>query len=529
MRFCTVVARNYLAYARVLTASVHRVHPDAVVSVLVLDDIDDPVDETVEPFEVIRPTDLDIEPREFHHMATIYNVLELATALKPWVLRRLLQTDEVVCYLDPDIQVFGSLDQIEVLARKHSIVLTPHSMTPLPRDGMIPSELTIRQAGIFNLGFIAVSRSSGRFLAWWMERLRRECRIAPEQGLFVDQRWIDFVPSYFEHTVIFDEGYNVAYWNLFERELKSGYDGYEVNGRPLRFFHFSGFDPLRPYALSKHQVGTMRIQLEDHFEVAHLCDRYAAQVLAAGHRETVAAAYRYGFTAMGVPLDDRSRRVYADALEKLEAEDQPGDPNFGAAAATLPDPFDPAQAPAFERWLDTPDPEADSPSVSRYLRAVYQDRPDIAQHFPDLRGADGTEFVDWMRMHGRSIGGALPEYVPAPLARPTPRPSDLDEGVNLVGYLRAEDGIGSVARSLLDVLREADVPVSPRTCTATRSRQSAADDYLCERRSVPAPAATTRRAAARLDPHHRCVGVGGRGLPGLDGAQRGARRRGLDL
>ena len=71
------------------------------------------------------------------------------------------------------------------------------------------------------------------FLRWWEERLRRDCRISPEEGLFVDQRWVDFVPSYFEHTVVTDEGYNVAYWNLFEREFKRAADGYEVNGRPF--------------------------------------------------------------------------------------------------------------------------------------------------------------------------------------------------------------------------------------------------------------------------------------------------------
>ena len=37
-------------------------------------------------------------------------------------------------------------------------------------------------------------------------------------------------------------------------------DGYTVNGRPLRFFHFSGFDPGRPFILSKHQT---RIRLPD--------------------------------------------------------------------------------------------------------------------------------------------------------------------------------------------------------------------------------------------------------------------------
>ena len=40
MKFCTVVARNYLAYARVLAQSLHEVYDDADVSVLVLDDED---------------------------------------------------------------------------------------------------------------------------------------------------------------------------------------------------------------------------------------------------------------------------------------------------------------------------------------------------------------------------------------------------------------------------------------------------------------------------------------------------------
>src|SRR3977135_3405146 len=143
MQFCTVVARNYLAYARVLASSLRALGDDSSLSVLVLDDVDETVDGRQELFEGVPPADLDIEPREFHHMATIYDVLELATAVKPWLLRMLLETNDVVGYLDPDIEVFSSLAPLESLARRHSIVLTPHSMTPLPRDGLIPRELTI--------------------------------------------------------------------------------------------------------------------------------------------------------------------------------------------------------------------------------------------------------------------------------------------------------------------------------------------------------------------------------------------------
>src|SRR5690349_20113078 len=161
MRFCTVVARNYLAYARVLARSLREVGEE--LSVLVLDDVDGEVDDEPEIFEVLRPHDLDISTREYHNMAVIYDVLELATAVKPWLLHRMLVDGDVACYLDPDIEVFASMAPVEALARRHSIVLTPHSTTPFPRDGLIPSEQTIRLAGVFNLGFVAVSRDAGSF------------------------------------------------------------------------------------------------------------------------------------------------------------------------------------------------------------------------------------------------------------------------------------------------------------------------------------------------------------------------------
>ncbi len=45
---------------------------------------------------------------------------------------------------------------------------------------------------------------------------------------------------------------NVAYWNLGPRRLTASGGGYLVNGEPLTFFHFSGYDPRRPWLLSRH-------------------------------------------------------------------------------------------------------------------------------------------------------------------------------------------------------------------------------------------------------------------------------------
>jgi hypothetical protein len=63
-------------------------------------------------------------------------------------------------------------------------------------------------------------------------------------NIYVDQRWLDLaVASSNGIGVLRDPGLNVAYWNLHERALlPDECGGWTVNGRPLKFFHFSGYD-----------------------------------------------------------------------------------------------------------------------------------------------------------------------------------------------------------------------------------------------------------------------------------------------
>ncbi len=168
------------------------------------------------PFEVLTPADLALGVAEFGRMATYYSITELATALKPALLRRLLDDSDTVMYLDPDIEVFASLSHLFQDAREHGIVLTPHVMSPIPRDGLEIAEETIFLSGQFNLGFVAVSAEAADFLDYWDERARRLAIIDHARGYFTDQRWVDAVPSLFPHVICRDVGCNVAYWNLHE-------------------------------------------------------------------------------------------------------------------------------------------------------------------------------------------------------------------------------------------------------------------------------------------------------------------------
>jgi hypothetical protein len=52
---CTIVAKNYLAYARTLMKSLRLRHPDLALYVLFVDDVADFVDPRVEPFRCLGP------------------------------------------------------------------------------------------------------------------------------------------------------------------------------------------------------------------------------------------------------------------------------------------------------------------------------------------------------------------------------------------------------------------------------------------------------------------------------------------
>src|SRR5437899_1455790 len=124
---CTIIARNYLPFARVLADSFLAHHPGGSFTVLLIDDEDRRVEHDHTPIDWRRLTDLGLDRLEIRRLAGIYDVTELATAVKPLLLRHLIDEGRgEVVYLDPDIWVHHSLNDIAPLARRHGIVLTPH-------------------------------------------------------------------------------------------------------------------------------------------------------------------------------------------------------------------------------------------------------------------------------------------------------------------------------------------------------------------------------------------------------------------
>jgi len=462
---CTVIARNYLPSARVLADSFFEQHPDGRMTVLVLDDADHRVNDVDERFDILRLDDIDFGHGELNQMLMIYDVMELATAVKPWLLQHLLdQGATEIVYFDPDIQIFSSLLPIAEAARSRSVVLTPHTTSPIPRDGRRITEAEIMASGIYNLGFIALGNTSDarKLLAWWSERLRRDCVVDLPQMLFVDQRWMDFVPGYFDHVVLRDPSVNVAYWNVYSRRLIWTGEHYEVNGIPLTFFHFSGYDPDVPYLLSKHMGDTPRVLMSDQPALKRICAEYGQLLLQAGFRTWKSEPYALNEVPGGLSIDRRIRRLYRGALVSHEKGDGPAPPDpFAGEVADL------------VSWLNEPVILRPGQPISRYLHALYTERGDLQDTCGDLAGHGGDRYLDWVVNHGRHEVGIPAALVPARTHPDTGHESHppLQPGVNIAGYFKAELGVGEAGRLLLAAVKSSGTPYSVVLNTEALSRQ----------------------------------------------------------
>ena len=341
---CTVVAQNYLPYAQVVGDGWLRYHSGSPFAVLVVDDdAERPTSGSGHRF--LTPSAIGIPPEEMERLRGIYSVAEVTCAVKPRLLQFLLQSwADAVVYIDSDTDIHGSLHDVAELAAGNGVALSPHLLGPTPMDGRSPSELELSSYGVYNSGFIAVGSGGAKFLEWWASRLEWDCLLAEVGGFHADQRWLDWVPLYFEHAVIRDAAVNVAGWNLHERPL--GYtDGrFTVNDAPLRTFHFAGFDPLRPGRLSQYGwQAPPRVDLGG-VSLTRLCREYADKLRSAGYDESRKVPYGYDRSAAGTGLGPWERRVYREALLAAEAR----------RARSVPSPFDPARSAEFERLLTNP-------------------------------------------------------------------------------------------------------------------------------------------------------------------------------
>jgi hypothetical protein len=208
-------------------------------------------------YEILLVENIGIDGLE--SMAERYSIVEFLTSVKPFYFDYLFNANpeiSKIVYLDPDIKVFSELTELEHNLDTFEIILTPQITAPY-KDILLPTEKHVYNTGLYNLGFLALSRgiNSRNLLDWWKEKLRYECILDLSKGYFVDQLWMNLAPLYFEKVLIENNpGYNMAHWNLHERLLSEKDGKYFANNKPLIFYHFSHFKPSKPDQIAAYHT-----------------------------------------------------------------------------------------------------------------------------------------------------------------------------------------------------------------------------------------------------------------------------------
>ena len=449
---------------RVLAHGLSEHHPGAPLTVLALGPRDT---FSEEPFEVLGAADL-----RLYEPATTGGWADSIARLKPGLLRALLDRGrDPLVFLDAAVDVHASLEPVlEQALANRCIVLSERCAGPLPDDGRLPSQAELLRAGRLGAALVAVRNApqSPAVLEWWTHRATAAATPAPHP---LDDRyaprglttWADLAPSRFAGVApLQDPGSAVSGWNLHERSLAgSAADGFTVDGRPLRFAHFEGFDPLRPYLLA---AGANRVRPATSEPLATLVESYASRLMQAGWSDPRRRADVGRRLPDGTVFDDRASHLLADA----------------AAAGHRWDLFDAGDQEEFLDWLAGPAPSGARAGVNRYLWRLYGERDDLQRAYPDLDGRGGEGLAGWAWAFGRKELGIPERLLPgrpawlqeAPAARrprmELPRGAKPDLSVHVTGLFRGTLGLGEAARGYVRALEAAHLPVSTTTVDVSR-------------------------------------------------------------
>jgi glycosyltransferase involved in cell wall biosynthesis len=222
-----------------------------------------------------------------------------------------------------------------------------------------------------------------------------------------------------------------------------------IDGRPLTALDLSKFDPAKPWILEPSQLLRPAVLVSEH---PALLD-----VLAAQARERLQEAL-LADDANDSPraLFDQVLRQEARRASLLRAE-VPDLLGTNSAGATRHD---------VEEWALDLVPATHPRPVARYLAGVRALRGDLRAVFTHVPGVDSRRLAEWALEHGVMVqafdadlmrrAAEITKSAQPATARKGKRPT----GVNLVGYLSAELGLGQSGRLVDQALHAAGEPTS---------------------------------------------------------------------
>lgn len=254
--FCTVITADYLHYALTLNESL-RAHSEEAIPLYILD-VHSKVEAHLLPgalpdnVVILHLTDLVKESPIAQKMQETYAQEDrgmLRWALKSVLMQWVLERHEYCIYCDNDLYFHADYGFLWEELAEASVLLSPHWRTiePILDDPIIKRNIELTYMhGLYNAGFVGVSRTGMDFLQWWGRCCWKYTAFRKSPGMTDDQSFLNVVPLNFVGVKILEHrGCNVSAWNYHTCERSLDGEGRVVLNEkyPLVFTHFAwGYD-----------------------------------------------------------------------------------------------------------------------------------------------------------------------------------------------------------------------------------------------------------------------------------------------
>ncbi|CAN5364124.1 hypothetical protein BH11ACT1_BH11ACT1_06700 [soil metagenome] len=453
--FAVASTRAHADQAHVTVASVLSVLPAALVDVL---DVDGTY-VAVGPERVLTATDVGLTPIELHRAAVLLDPAALACRLATLTLRAVTRDAGVVVWLAPGVRLLAppsglahaaTVNGLALVGRCPGVVARPTAGTPPPVAETPPAYAT---------EIFAVSSPATPLLTLWDDLVASD---------LAADHWVDLAAGCCPHETDRHPQVLVTAASL-SADQDISYDStsnqLRVDGHGVIAVDLAGFDPSAPWLFDARRSTAPSLRLSDHPALAALCDE---------HGRDLAAARSLRLERRPAPLPDQVemhphlRHLYRAATRAW----------LDGSAPEPPDPIDPQHADLFLSWLLEPVSAFEPVAVTRYLATIYESRTDLQLTFPFVPGHQTAPYLRWAAAHGayesdysadlirRSLVIADASVAEPAADRATDRqartsvPRPPQPGVNVVGFLHGELGIGESARLMMGALSAAEIPHS---------------------------------------------------------------------
>ncbi|MCK4386481.1 MAG: glycosyl transferase [Candidatus Pacebacteria bacterium] len=260
--FCTLFDKNYLIKGLALYNSLCEHIDSFCLWILCLDDETYSILNTMklQNMKLIKLSDF--ETKELKEIRKTRSLAEYYFTLGPSFISSILTKPEIslITYLDADLFFFSSPKPIFQKFENHSVLITPHRMSPKQKDYE-------EKVGKYNVGLLVFrdDKDGQDCLNWWKNECLKWCYHRAESGRYADQKYLDYFPTKFNNVYILNQkGSNLAPWNIeqYKSKLHLKDKNVYIGNDKLIFFHFAKFSlyfpksHIRPDTPSRYYLKT---------------------------------------------------------------------------------------------------------------------------------------------------------------------------------------------------------------------------------------------------------------------------------